>query len=146
MSHGATIFSEQDTDSGSHGKLHMEEPTMLTQLQRLQAREISSSELLEVHLARIEDANAALGAVVALDVERAREAAKRADDAQAAGTSWGLLRGLPMTVKDTFETEGLVTTAGSPSLAEHVPRRDADAVANLDMPSVPDLPGTGGAV
>ncbi len=117
---------------------------MLTQLQRLQAKKISSSELLEVHQARIEDANAAPDAVVALDVERAREAAKSADDAQAAGKSWGL-HGLPITVKDTFQTEGAETTARSPGLAEHVPRRDADAVANLDMPNVPDLPGTGGA-
>jgi amidase len=36
-----------------------------------------------------------------------------------------------MTIKDAFETEGLVTTAGAPELADHVPDRDADAVARL---------------
>ena len=45
--------------------------------------------------------------------------------------SWGPLHGLPMTIKDAFETEGLVTTSGAPELAAHVPTVDADAVARL---------------
>jgi amidase len=68
---------------------------------------------------------------VATDLARARQRAAEADAATARGERWGPLHGLPMTVKDSFETEGLVTTSGAPELAGHVPERDADAVANL---------------
>jgi amidase len=64
-------------------------------------------------------------------VERARHAADAADAARARGTLLGPLHGLPMTVKDTFETAGLRTTAGAPELAQHVPAADAVAVARL---------------
>ena len=47
--------------------------------------------------------------MVALDEERARAAAAVADDATARGAFSGPLHGLPMTIKDCFETEGLVT-------------------------------------
>ena len=56
-----------------------------------------------------------------LDAERARRRADEADAALARGESWGPLHGLPISVKDCFETQDLRTTAGSPSLAEHVP-------------------------
>lgn len=100
-------------------------------VQLVAARRLSSRELLDAHLQRIDDANGPVNAVVALDAERARARAAEADDATARGESWGPLHGLPMTVKDSFETEGLVTTSGAPELAGHVPRRDADAVARL---------------
>src|SRR4029079_2834752 len=59
------------------------------------------------------------------------ERARAADGARTRGESWGPLHGLPMTIKDAYETEGLVTTSGAPDLADHVPDRDADAVALL---------------
>lgn len=96
----------------------------------LARREVSSRELLEHFLARIEKHNTALNAVVALD-ERALDRARAADEATARGESWGALHGVPMTVKDAIETEGLVTTSGAPMLAKHIPARDADAVACL---------------
>lgn len=97
----------------------------------LRARQISSRELLDDLLARVEQRNPALNAVVALDVDRAREAAAAADDATAAGSATGALHGLPMTVKDVWETAGLATTSGAPELADHVPATDALAVARL---------------
>lgn len=54
-----------------------------------------------------------------------------ADEATARGELAGPLHGLPMTVKDVFETEGLVTTSGAPELARYVPQDDAVAVARL---------------
>ena len=87
----------------------------------LAAGEVSSVELLDHFLARIERDGPAINAVVALDVERARARAAEADAARARGESWGPLHGLPMTVKDAFETEGLVTTSGAPELRDHVP-------------------------
>ncbi len=97
----------------------------------LRRREIGSRELLEHQLARIERLNAGLNAVVTLDLERARAAADAADRALAQGEPLGPLHGLPITVKDTFETAGLRTTCGVPELSEHVPRADAVAVARL---------------
>jgi amidase len=97
----------------------------------LRDKEISSRELLDLYLSRLEKLNPRLNAVVTLDEERARERARDADEALARGGSWGPLHGLPMTVKDTFETAGVRTTAGSPDYADHVPTADADAVRRL---------------
>lgn len=97
----------------------------------LAAGTLGSEELLDAQLARIERTNATLNAVVALDVERARAQCREADAARARGESWGPLHGLPITIKDSYETAGLVTTSGAPELADHVPDTDADAVALL---------------
>jgi amidase len=100
-------------------------------LAQLRDGRLSSRELLEHQLARVERLNPKLNAVVTLDVERARRRAAEADAARARGDLLGPLHGLPMTVKDCFETAGLRTTAGEPRLAEHVPAEDAVAVARL---------------
>ncbi len=94
-------------------------------------KEISSVELLDAFVARIDKHNPAINAVVALDLDRARAACRAADDELARGHRRGPLHGLPMTIKDSIETEGVVTTSGAPNLAGHVPVRDADAVARL---------------
>ncbi|HXA63100.1 MAG TPA: amidase family protein, partial [Streptosporangiaceae bacterium] len=103
-----------------------------TELTRaLRDRAISSRELLDHLLSGVERRNPVLNAVVALDADRATEAAAAADAATARGEAVGPLHGLPMTVKDVWETEGLVTTSGDPALRDHVPRTDALAVARL---------------
>jgi amidase len=94
-------------------------------------RVISSRELLDQLLARSERLNPVLNAIVAWDTDRARTAAAAADNATAHGEPTGPLHGLPMTVKDVFETRGLVTTSGAPELAQHVPQQDAITVARL---------------
>ena len=99
--------------------------------QAIRARVISSRELLDQLAARADRLNPALNAIVAFDLDRARAAATAADDATARGEAVGPLHGLPMTVKDVFETEGLVTTSGAAELADYVPRSDAVAVARL---------------
>jgi amidase len=99
--------------------------------QAIRDRVISSRELLDQLLARSERLNPAINAIVVWDVDRARSAAAAADDATAHGDLGGPLHGLPMTVKDVFETQGLVTTSGAPELAGHVPEQDAIAVARL---------------
>jgi amidase len=97
----------------------------------IREREVSSRELLEELLGRAERVNPALNAIVAWDVDRARAAAVAADEATAKGEPLGPLHGVPMTVKDTYETEGMVTTAGAPELAQYVPQADAVVVARL---------------
>jgi len=90
---------------------------------------VSSSELVEGAIARIEAHDGELNAVVARDFARARERARAADAELAGGASADRpLLGLPVTIKDALETEGLVTTCGAPELAGHVPDTNADAV------------------
>jgi amidase len=96
----------------------------------LTAREVSSRELLEHYLGRVE-AHPEVNAVVVLDAERARRDADAADRALARGERLGALHGLPMTVKECFEAEGLPTTCGAPELTGHVSTRDAEPVARL---------------
>jgi amidase len=97
----------------------------------LRAGTVSSVELLDAALDRVGRYGPALNAVVTLDADRARDRARAADAASARGESWGPLHGLPMTVKDVWETAGLRTTSGAPELADHVPDTDAEGVARL---------------
>lgn len=97
----------------------------------LRARELGCRELLDHYVRRVERLNPRLNAVVTLDLERARRDADAADAALARGELRGPLHGLPMTVKDCFETAGLRSTCGVPELADHVPPADATAVARL---------------
>jgi amidase len=100
-------------------------------IRAMRDRELSSRELLGHILARVEHRNPGLNAIVALDADRAWAAAAAADAATARGDAGGPLHGLPMTVKDVWETEGLVTTSGAAELKEYVPAADALAVGRL---------------
>ncbi|HEB89278.1 MAG TPA: amidase, partial [Deltaproteobacteria bacterium] len=97
----------------------------------IRRKQISSRELLDDFLDTVAETNEPLNAVVTLDEEGARKAAARADEAIARGEALGPLHGLPMTIKDTFETAGVRTTAGNPVWKDHVPARDAETVARL---------------
>lgn len=103
-----------------------------TELARLiRDRELSAAEVVETHLARIEKVNGALNAVVQLAADRARAEAQAADELLGTGRSLGPLHGVPFTVKDNFETVGIVTAMGAVERAEVVPAADATAVARL---------------
>lgn len=92
----------------------------------LAGRKISASELLEAHLAANARAHPKLNAVVATDVDRARRDAKTVDEARAGGEKLGALAGLPMTIKDGFDVDGMPATAGNPAFANR-DRHCADA-------------------
>lgn len=93
--------------------------------------EVSSVEVVSAHLRRIEQVNPPLNAVVALAEERAMDEAARADEALAKGKQPGPLHGVPVTLKDSIDTEGIVTTYGTLGRAGHVPGRDATVTARL---------------
>lgn len=93
--------------------------------------EASSMEVLEAHLEQIAAVNDDLNAIVTLNEEVARARAEEADAALARDEMWGPLHGVPMTIKDAFETAGLRTTSSFPPLSEHVPERDAVVVTRL---------------
>lgn len=97
----------------------------------IRARRLSAGEAVEACLARIERVDPCLRAVVRLDAEGARREAERADAEAVRGTLRGPLHGVPVTIKDSFDTAGLVTTWGTPGRAAFVPAADATAVARL---------------
>ncbi len=93
--------------------------------------EVSSRELLELFLNRIERLGKPVNAVVTIDASRAMDEARAADDARARGAALGPLHGLPMTIKDAIEVGGMRSTGGAVELTAHVPAADAPAVARL---------------
>jgi amidase len=98
------------------------------QLQALESRRISAVELLDAVLARHEAEHARLNAVVVTDVEPARRRAKAIDERRAAGEQLGALAGLPMTIKDTLDVEGMPASSGLKAFLGRAPR-DAATVA-----------------
>lgn len=99
--------------------------------QMIRDRQLSAVEVLDAHLAQITKHNSKLNAICTLDEENARIRAKQADEALAKGENWGALHGVPVTIKDIFETAGLRTTAGYIPLKDYVPQIDATVVARL---------------
>jgi Asp-tRNA(Asn)/Glu-tRNA(Gln) amidotransferase A subunit family amidase len=133
------------------------EPSATAWLARLEAGEVSSRELVERTLARIETANAELNAVTAIHPEWALAAADEADRERAAGRSPATatggpggsggtgagagrrsggstdrpLLGLPVTIKDTLDVEGWPTTAGVVSARDRIAGSDSSVVRRL---------------
>ncbi|HEX6659548.1 MAG TPA: amidase [Ilumatobacter sp.] len=97
----------------------------------IRGREVSAREALEHFVERIERLDGPVNSVVMWDLDRAREAARAADEAVHEGEKLGPLHGVPMTIKDTFQTEGCITTSGAPQLSTFVPTEDAWPVARL---------------
>ncbi len=94
-------------------------------------RAISPVELLESHLQQIHERNPGINAFVTVFEEQAREEARDRERAMARGDALGLLHGVPVTVKDSFDVAGWPTRSGSRLRAGHVAAADAAAVARL---------------
>ncbi len=99
--------------------------------QLLRDKQLSSRELLDIYLQRVERLDPALNAVVTVDADAARQRAGAADEASARGTSWGPLHGLPITIKDALAVAGMRSTGGATELSDYVPKRSAPVVARL---------------
>ena len=112
----------------------MTEPCELPALEArrlIGARQLSPRELLDSCIRQIERINPAVNAVTATAFERAHTEAAAAEDAVMKGQPLGPLHGLPVGIKDLNETEGLLTTYGSPLYRHHVPERDESVVRSL---------------
>ncbi|MEU2122112.1 amidase [Nocardia niwae] len=96
----------------------------------LRAGDVTSVELTDEAIARIERDDKAINAICVRTFDRARAAARRADQARARGEDRPLL-GIPVTVKECYNMAGLPTTWGMPQYANYVPAEDAVAVARL---------------
>ncbi len=92
---------------------------------------VSAEELVSAHLERIEEVNDRLNAVVQLRAEAALDEARAADADLARGHLRGPLHGVPMTIKDSIDTAGVITSAGTLGRASFIPDRDATVVARL---------------
>jgi amidase len=92
---------------------------------------LSSVELVEAHLRQIERRDPSLNAFVAVMAEGALAEARERQQALARGEHAGLLHGVPVTVKDSFDVEGLPTLAGSRGRLGHRATEDSAAVARL---------------
>ena len=97
----------------------------------IRAHEVTAVQVLEDLISRVEKYNPALNAIVTLDIDRARRQAQEADEALSQDQIWGPLHGVPITIKDSFETVGLRTVSGYPPFAQRVPNEDAPPVARL---------------
>jgi len=99
-------------------------------LRALRSRRISAVELLELHRLRIERLNPKLNVIVQADFERAREAALAADARRGRGDDTPLL-GLPLTVKESINVEGLATSVGMPEWRSFRSKHDAPLATRI---------------
>lgn len=99
--------------------------------QAIRTKKVSSEETVRAFLQRIEQVNPKINAVVQLRAEAALAEARAADHALKRKETTGPLHGVPFTVKDSFDTAGVVSTAGVKGRASHIPNADATAVARL---------------
>ena len=111
-------------------EVELHEASVVEMAGAVRARDVSSVELVEACLRRIETVNPRINAVVRLAPD-AVDRARAADAELARGIAPGPLHGVPFTIKDSLDTAGLVTTAGSVGWADRVPDRDATVVARL---------------
>src|SRR5437588_3448825 len=99
--------------------------------QRIARRQLSSAEVVDAHLARIDAVNPALNAVVRVLADEARASAVKADQKLASGETIGPLHGVPFTVKENIDMAGLPTTWGVGALAQAVVPVDAPVVERM---------------
>ncbi len=97
----------------------------------IKRREVSSVEITKSLLDRIDKTNGAINAYVSIAADEALTAARAMDEALSAGYYFGPLHGIPVSVKDLYETKGLRTAGGGRILANNVPDEDATSVARL---------------
>jgi aspartyl-tRNA(Asn)/glutamyl-tRNA(Gln) amidotransferase subunit A len=107
--------------------------------QALAAGELSSTEIVDAHLKRIDDVDATIHAFLHIDAEGALATARDIDDRRTAGEELPVLAGVPIAVKDVLTTKGIPTTAGSRILEGWVAPYDATVTARLKAAGMPIL-------
>jgi amidase len=120
----------RSTASTPRWRAEAPEPSASHWLSLLARGELSARELAEHYLRRLERVDERVHAVVACDREAVLAAADAADRARRAGAAAPLL-GLPVTIKDSIDVEGLPCTGGSLARAGYMPAADATVVARL---------------
>jgi amidase len=98
---------------------------------RIRTKEITSVELLQHFLARIDAHNPKLNAVIWMDAERALQRAAEADAALMRNESWGPLHGVPLSIKESYQVAGSPTTWGVPALKDNITETTAIGAQRL---------------
>ena len=99
--------------------------------EKIRTREISSQEITEIIIERIEKINPIINAYCTPTFDLARHTAKKADKAVKDGEKLGLFQGIPISIKDETETKGIRTTYGSLLFENNIPRKDEAVVKRL---------------
>jgi len=110
-------------------ELIFKETTELAQL--IRNKQCSAVEVLSAHIAQIDKHNGDINAVVTLDIEKAKIQAQAADEALSRGELSGALHGIPMTIKDAYDTQGIPSSYGIPGNSNYTPKQDATVVTKL---------------
>ena len=97
----------------------------------LRAREVSPVEATQAYLDRVDQVDGKLNSYITISREEALAQARQTDSEMAAGNYRGPMHGVPVAVKDQFNTAGIRTTGGSAILEDFVPSEDATVIANL---------------
>ncbi len=121
--------AKSDSVGALASPLHFTSATALAQA--IRSKRLSSEEVTRRLLERIQAVNPKIHAVVQVQGERAMELARAADKRLMRGEPLGPLHGVPFTVKDSLDTAGIISTAGTKGRARFVPARDAAVVARL---------------
>jgi amidase len=124
----ASVQSAQASTDKSNDIIYMS-ATKLAGL--IRAKKVSALEAVDAYIARQLDVNDRLNAVVMNCYERAREEAKALDAKAAKGQFVGALHGVPMTIKDSLDTEGVITTGATFGRQQYIPEKDATVVARV---------------
>lgn len=119
--------------------MELTELTITEAAELIKARGISPVELTEAHLARIERVDLRLNCFITLTADQALDSARRAEEIIGQGSYLGPLHGIPLAVKDLYETTGIRTTAGSTFFADYVPEKDCVAVQKLNAAGAVNL-------
>ncbi len=114
---------------GGHRRPH--ELTIVEASEVLQQGAMTSLQLTEQILLRIEETEPELNAFITVTADLAREQAQAADDALRDGRDLGNLHGVPIALKDLIDTAGIPTTAGSGFLRDRIPQQDATVYTKL---------------
>ena len=121
----------------AHAQNHEQSQENLSQLSlaeasaRLRAGSVTSTQLVEASLARIQTYNPKINAFITVLREQALKQARQADADLRAGRSRGPLHGIPIALKDNIDTAGIRTTAASAVFDDRVPKEDATVVTRL---------------
>jgi len=97
----------------------------------IRTKQLSSREIVQAHLNRIEAINPKVNAIVTLLAEDALKGADAADKAVKNGVELGPLHGVPFTIKDAIDTAGVLTQRGSKIFAGNIPEKDATVVTRF---------------
>jgi aspartyl-tRNA(Asn)/glutamyl-tRNA(Gln) amidotransferase subunit A len=124
-----TTLPEGSVTAQGSEPLHYQDATALADL--IATKQVSSREVVQAHLDRIAEVNPKVNALVTLLADDALRAADAADAAVASGAELGPLHGVPVTVKDSIDTAGVLTGGGTKLFAGRIPDTDGTAVSRF---------------